>query len=815
MNDAGKCFHCGLPAAPGAGHVAEIKGQTATFCCNGCKAVCQAIYEAGLEGFYDRARDSGPLAPPPSLPENLKTFDIADVQEEFVEARGDIKEARLLVEGIHCAACVWLIERAMEATPGVKGAEVNLAGKKLKVRWDDGAVKLSAIMDRLGKVGYASAPYTAERAEATARRRLRASLFRIGFAGFAAMNMMWVSIALWTGAAYDEYRDFFHYMGFALATPTLAYSAWPFFAGAARGLKARSMTMDLPISIGAGATYLYSTYITFGGVRTGEVYFDTVVFFIFVLLIGRHMEMASQGRAAEATARLMELQPKTANVVTDRGERTVSVRSIAIGDLVVIRPGERIPVDGDVADGESGLDESIITGESRPVAKKPGSQVIAGSLNGSGALTVRAMKKSTDTALSRMARLIEDAQGSRAPIQRFADRVVPWFVTVTLLLAGATFAYWLRAGAETAIITATSVLIITCPCALGLATPMAVAYAAGVGARHGIIVKSGEALERLASVTHVVFDKTGALTEGAMKVVEMAAVEGEDGHAALTLAAAVERKSEHAIARAVTGSAGERGIAYEALPVTGFTSRPGLGVAAVVDGRRVAAGSAEYMKELGVSVNGMLREAAENMKARAASPVFVAVDGKAAAALGVADRVRPDARKTLEAFWRRGKRISIFTGDTARVAQAVAEGLGEPEKMTVIAGMRPEDKDREVARLRERGEVVVMVGDGVNDAPALVRADVGVAIGSGADVSVESADIVLTGESLYRAAQALALSETTIRKIKQNIALSIVYNIIMTPLAMAGFITPVFAALAMPVSSLVVIGNAARIRLER
>ncbi|MGK7346226.1 MAG: heavy metal translocating P-type ATPase [Candidatus Nitrospinota bacterium M3_3B_026] len=804
------CYHCGLSIPSSGAWTAEAGGKTRLFCCIGCKTVCLAIYEAGLDGFYSRREGPGPLSAPPEPPPDAEVFDLAEAEKDFGVRNGRRKEASLLVEGIHCAACVWLIERAMERTPGVESAEVNLAGRRMRVRWDGGRLKLSQIINALGRIGYTATPYSAESAEAAARRRRRAMLFRIGFAGFAAMNMMWVSIALWTGAARDEYRDFLHHVGFALATPVVFYSGWPFLKGAAGGLKRAYPTMDLPIAIGALATYLYSAYVTLSGSAAGEVYFDTVIFFLFVLLIGRYLDAAFRDKAASAAGRLMELQPRSAAVMTGDGEKTVYIRSVKPGDLVLVKPGERIPVDGGVEWGESAVNESIITGESRPVKKRAGGRVIAGSMNGLGTLKVRVDRPMKDTALARMAELIEKAQASKAPIARLADGVVPYFILVTLLLAAGTFAYWMRSGMETALITATSVLIITCPCALGLATPMAVAMASGAAARKGILVKSGEALEALAVATHFVFDKTGALTEGTMSVAAVKPWGMFGAGEVLSLAAAVEESSEHAIGGAIVKEAERRGLArgHEAAD---FSYHPGGGVSGTAGGKRVSVGSAAFLASLGAAVPDALLSEAERMEEAAVSSVFVAVDGETAGMIQLEDKLREDAAGVVRSLLDGGVKVSIFTGDSWRVTRKTADVLGS---VPARAGMRPEDKAGAIRELKARGEKVVMVGDGVNDAPALLLADAGIAMASGADVSVESADVVITGSRLELVRLSFGVAKRTLAVIRRNIAISLGYNAVLVPLAVMGYVTPVVAAFAMPLGSLAVIASASRIKAE-
>ncbi|MCK9529187.1 MAG: heavy metal translocating P-type ATPase [Gammaproteobacteria bacterium] len=801
------CFHCGLPVPEGEAFAETIDGQARSFCCIGCQSVCKFIYDSGLEGFYQRTPDGTLLAPPPPPPRDVALFDLEEVQEEFITRSGAERSIHLLVEGIHCAACVWLIERTLGQMPGVLGARVNLSGKRVQVSWDGARVKLSTIIQRLGDIGYSAVPYDPEAAEGRLKKQDRDLLFRMAFAAFAASNLMWTSIALYSGASQDEFRSLFHWVGLVLALPTLLYSGWPFFKGAWTGLRNRHPTMDLPIALGATVTFLYSLYITLTGSTTGEVYYDTVVNFLFIILIGRYLEGLSRRQAVASTQRLLDLQPKGATVLREGREEMVPIRAVKVGELVLVRPGDKIAVDGEVQEGRSAVNEAMLTGESVPVAKTPGDKVSAGTLNQSGALTVRVEATLRNTALGRIIQLVEEAQASKAPIQCTADRIVPWFVFVTLALASVTFLFWVETDFEVALMAATSVLIITCPCAFGLATPMAIAVASGLGARHGILVKNGAVLETLSKVDHVVFDKTGTLTEGRMRLTEVATAPDQEADRLLAAAAAVERLSEHVIGKAVLTAAKERGLA---LPeVADFESMPGLGVRAWVAGERVVIGTESWLAHNGVIDGQAFQAPVQQWEAQGTTSIYVAVDGTCRAVFGITDELRADAPALVESLRRAGIRMTLLSGDRRRVAEAVAERLGG---MSVIAEVLPEDKDRVIAELQARGDYVAMVGDGVNDAPALTRAHVGIAIGSGTDVSVESADIVLVSNELDKVRLAIRLSQRTLRTIKQNIGASLAYNVVMIPLAMAAFITPLFAAVAMPFSSLFVIANAARIR---
>jgi Cu2+-exporting ATPase len=515
----------------------------------------------------------------------------------------------------------------------------------------------------------------------------------------------------------------------------------------------------------------------------------------------------------------MDLQPRVATVLRGQQEVVVPIRAVKLGEVVLVRPGEKIPVDGDILDGEAHVDESMLTGESSPVLRRPGDKVAAGTLNAAGVLTIRTEGLLKDTALGRIIKLVEDAQASKAPIQSVADRVVPWFVAATIGLASLTFLWWVRVDVDTALLAATAVLIITCPCAFGLATPMAVAVASGLGAREGILVKNGAVLERLSSIDDFVFDKTGTLTEGRPVVTRIAHRDLVwDGGDPLTLSAALreplahlaglERFSEHPTATAVLDLCRRADIPYLDKEVREIQVRAGLGISGRVNGRRVVAGTAEWLRLQGVDSDCDLG-GVEESALPGGSSVHVALDGREIMILEAEDRLRPGAPKTVARLKEGGIRVSLLTGDRRSTAERIGEELGG---VPVIAEVLPQDKDRVIAELQQDGRRVAMVGDGVNDAPALVRADVGIAVGSGTDVSIASADIVLISSDLEKVHQAAQLSRRTLLTIRQNIGISIAYNIIMVPLAMSALVSPLVAAVAMPLSSLAVIGNSARLR---
>lgn len=802
--------------------------------------VCETIYGAGMEGFYQRTIDGETLQPPPEIDSDLEVYDLDDVQREFVNELGDIREIHLLVEGIHCAACVWLIERRLGDEKGVLSSNVNLSVKKLHLKWDNRKTRLSHILRVLGQIGYAAVPFDPEAAEGQIKKQNRQLLFRLGFAGFAAMNLMWISIALYAGADEGKFKDLFYWLGLGLATPTLLYSGYPFYRGAITGLINRHLTMDLPIAIGASITYLYSCYVVFSGSVIAHVYFDTVVNFLFVILTGRYLEAMSKRLAVQSSQRLLDLQPKISTLLKDGETSIVPIRALTEGDLVLVKPGEKIPVDGVVVQGESVVDESMLTGEFVPVAKFTGDKVSAGTTNKEGVLTIQVSQILKNTALGKIIHLVDEAQSTKAPIQCTADRIIPWFVSVTLILASLTFVFWVGENFEIALMAATSVLIITCPCAFGLATPMAIAVATGVGARMGVLVKHGAVLEILSSIRQFVFDKTGTLTQGKMLVSNVFSVSINDDKISsidlgdefmenlsiaekrfLNLVWHLESHSEHMIAKAIVNFGLQYGLQHineTRAELEHIKVVSGSGMNGVVQDQKIAIGSLSWISQMACDdLNALaeqkqkLEEMMQQYHVSGSTVVYAWLENEGLLAFVIEDKLREDAAEIVQQMHAEGFQLTLLSGDKQEVADYMAEKLGIEE---VIAEVMPDEKDQLIRAKQQQGGLIAMVGDGINDAPALVRADVGIAMGSGTDVSIDSADVILVNGELAKIPVAAQLSRATLTTIKQNIAISILYNIIMVPLAMAAMITPLVAAISMPLSSLLVIGNAARLRLR-
>ncbi|MDR9498925.1 MAG: heavy metal translocating P-type ATPase [Hydrogenovibrio sp.] len=813
------CFHCGQPALKASQVTHPINGQYQVFCCHGCAGVCEAIHEAGMDAFYRRTPEGELLSPPPPPTPNADFYDYDEVQSQFVPSLDSRRSITLMSEAIHCAACIWLIEHTLAKLDGVLMAKVNFTNKQIKLRWDNDRVQLSEIIHALNRIGYDATPYDASASEEAYRKANRDLLYRLGFAGFAMMNVMWFAVALYAGADEDPaFRHYFHWVQWAIATVTLIYSGKPFWHGAWKSLKARSVGMDVSITLGILTTYFYSFWVTVDPSHSGDVYFDTMIDFIFLLLIGRYLEAISKNKAMDSTKRLMDLQPKVARCVDPETSEVsvVPVRKLKPGDQVMVKPGDQIPVDGKVLLGTGNVNESMLSGESREIWKQTGMDVSAGTLNLDGTLTVEVSAILQGTMLGRIVSMVEDAQGAKAPIQCTAEKIMPWFVTVVIALAVLSFSYWIvNADLETAMIAATAVLIITCPCAFGLATPMATAVASGVSAQNGILIKNGAVLEVLQQMNHFVFDKTGTLTQGRMQLQETVWVdhiqndEAEKAHL-IEAIVRIEFHSEHSLGKAIVAALQDQypALKSQRLTLEHFQAHPGRGVEAEWQGQHYLIGTRTWLSQYGVDFPpGLVKMEAERGKTGQTS-VWVVRNQQVQAVLFLQDPLRDDARALIDRLKAQGKQVTLLSGDRQAVAESVASELGG---MEVIAEVLPDQKHDVIARLQQT-QSVVMVGDGVNDAPALARARVSVALGSGTDVSMDCADIILLNNELLSVDTALALSQRTLKTIKENIVSSIVYNVTFVPLAMAAMLTPLVAAITMPLSSLVVILNAARIR---
>ncbi|WP_158089611.1 heavy metal translocating P-type ATPase [Magnetofaba australis] len=805
-SDDGYCYHCGLPIPEGVNLTIQEGPQTRRFCCVGCKTAYQLIQSAGLEEFYKRRdpQQSGGRPDEENLAA-LAAFDDPIYQKTVVRALPDGKQrVHLLLEGIHCAACVWLNEKVLSGLPGVTSAQVNFSTHRATVTWDPAQTKLSQIIHTVRRIGYNGEPYDPEAVEQSHRKRDRDLLLRMAVAGFGAGNVMLIAVVLYAGfftGMEAQYKHFFHWLSLVLATPVLFFSGWPFFRGAINGLRLRTLNMDLPIAIGATITYSYSVWITLSGV--GEVYFDSVTMFLFFLLTGRFLESGARRKAANATERLLSITPKLASVVRDGDEYQVPVREVAVGEMVRVKPGEQIPLDGTVLSGGGGVDEAMLTGESVPVLKTLGDSVAGGTLNVDGALEIEVTRIGDESAINRIVRMVEAAQAARPPIQTLADRVAGWFVGAILIMASGTLAYWLTVDPAQALENTVALLIITCPCALGLATPAAVVVATGAASRAGILIKGGDVLERLARAQRIVLDKTGTVTLG-RPTVQRVVLDADVGEAyLLEIAASLASASEHPIARAIAAYARDQSGENPRRPERS-RNHAGLGIQGNWgDEQEARMGRAPFIAEwLGVDA---LEPPAD---ANPFTWTAVAENGRLLGWFALADAPKPDAGEAVAAFHALGLETTLLSGDRAAVVEQTAAEVGVNH---AIGGVLPGEKEGHVAQLQADGVAVAMVGDGVNDAPAMARADVAIAVENAADVSMETADVALLSPQLATAARAIAIAQRTMRIIRQNLTFSLVYNAIAIPLAASGHVLPIVAAVAMPLSSLIVVGNALRL----
>jgi Cu2+-exporting ATPase len=815
------CFHCGLPVPPGLDLRVEILGREEPMCCYGCQAVARAIVAAGHADFYRYRTGSAPTGRElvPDFIEQTRVYDHPDVQKSFVRVEhGNLREAALIMEGITCAACIWLNERHIAQLPGVVEVQINYATHRAQIRWDESRIRLSEILQAIRAIGYSAHPYDPLQQQAALERERRTHLRRLGVAGVLGMQVMMFSVTLYVGAwsgMETDFRIFFRWIELGLTLPVLFYSAAPFLRGAWRDLRNVSIGMDVPVALGILVAFGGSLHATWTG--RGEVYYDSVSMFIFFLLVSRYFEMMARRHGADMAERLNQALPAMATrLVTDNDREThevVPVAQLEPGDRVLVKPGEVIPADSRIEDGSSSVNEALLTGESTPLRKVAADKVIGGSINIESPLRLVVTRVGVETVLAQIMRLLERAQNEKPAITRLADRTAAWFVGGVLLLAGLVGLYWWQAAPESWLPIVVSVLVVTCPCALSLATPTAISAATGAMLSSGLLSARGNRLETLARCTHVVFDKTGTLTRGEPAVTAIHLLSGLDRVEVLAIAAALESQSEHPLGKALAKAA-----AGDHPAVQDLVNHPGDGVSGRIDGTRYFIGNRDFIarhsaqEEKGDRPHFLERKWGLSPFSALDDPtgitILLADADRIHARIVLHDETRSDARATVTALRQAGKQVILLSGDNLSSVRQVADEVGIE---SFCAGMKPQDKLERVQALQREGAIVAMVGDGINDAPVLAAADISIAMHGAAYISRASADMVLLSDQLGTLAEGLRIARQAMRIVRQNLAWALLYNLIALPAAALGYVAPWMAAVGMSSSSLLVVLNALRL----
>ncbi len=780
----------------------EIKGMTCAACASRIEKGLKRM-EGVLDAQVNLARERASVVYDGDRVSPVEvTAKVRDLGYDVVT-----EKAELDIRGMTCAACASRIEKGLARLDGVIRANINLATERGTVEYNPAVTDVAEILKKVKDLGY-DASRREDRsdpreAEIVVQKR------RFFIAAFLSAPLLWSMLHMWrplSALVPDILMN--GYVQWLLATPVQFYAGWPFYRGAYKNLKNGSANMDVLVAMGTSAAYFYSLYLLLTG--GNAFYFETSAIIITLILLGKLLEAVAKGRTSEAIKKLMGLRAKTAVVIRDGREREIPVEEVEKGDLIRVRPGEKIPVDGVVVEGQSAVDESMLTGESIPVDKKPGDEVIGATINKHGTLTFRATKVGKETALAQIIRVVEEAQGTKAPIQRLADRISGVFVPVVVLIAIGTFLLWYLAldpgNIERAVLNLTAVLVIACPCALGLATPTSIMVGTGKGAEGGILFKGGQYVENAHRIDTVVLDKTGTITKGEPEVTDVRPLGDRTEEELLRLAASAEKPSEHPLAQAIVRGARARGIDPSA--AEGFQAVPGKGIEASVDGRKVLIGTRKWMEENGVDTSAA-EAVMETLEEQGKTVMLVAADGKPAGWIAVADTVKPTSAEAIRELKQMGLQVWMLTGDNERTARAIARQAGIEH---IRAEVMPGDKAEEVKRLQAEGRRVAMVGDGINDAPALAVADIGMAIGTGTDVAIETADVTLMRGDLRAIPAAIRLSRLTMRNIKQNLFWAFFYNAVGIPVAAAGYLAPWLAAAAMAFSSVSVVSNSLRLK---
>jgi len=779
--------------------IEKINNETCHFCCHGCQGVYHLLRSEGLDTFYDKLGGTTLTPPTNTIQDDLEKFDLDGFRNKYVKILPDgTNEINLIIEGIHCSACVWLNEKVLHKTDGIIEATINYTNNKAKVIWDNEVIDLSQIIQTIRSIGYDAFPYDPALQEERAVKTRRDYYARILVAVFGMMNIMWIAIAQYAGyfsGIEQKFKDILNVAEFVLATPVLFYSGWVFYRGAYFGYRNRIVNMDTLVAAAATLAYIYSIYAMVS--RHGEVYFDSVVMIITFVLVGKYLEVLSKKHAVDTLDLLTSTIPTEVMVVRDGVKSLIAVENIAIDDIIEVKAGEKIVIDGIITDGAGSFDQSSLTGESIPVHKQTGDAILSGSICLDSVVQYKATKDASNSLLHSIVNLLEESMTKKPKIEQLANSISGYFSVAILTIAIATFAGWYLydGNFEKALIISISVIVIACPCALGLATPMSTLVGISVAAKRGILFKEATFLETMAKSTMVAIDKTGTITEGKPSVVN-AAIHKEFDHQLLYSLVA---SSNHPISQGVKRYLEDHNDNLQELKLKEMQTLQAKGVIARYNTQLLAGGNSALMEELGIKTTFSSKH----------SLFFFAIDGILVASFELSDKLRAGAKEAIEKLKSMNLKISMLTGDHALSANAIAKEAGIDN---VYDNLLPQDKAALIDKFHDKKEIVIMVGDGINDSIALAKADIAIAMGSGADIAISVSDVVLLDEKPQKITEAYRISKRTYQAIKENLGFSIVYNIIAVPLAVMGFVYPLVAALSMSLSSLVVVGNSIRIK---
>ncbi|GAC29296.1 heavy metal translocating P-type ATPase [Brumicola pallidula] len=792
----GDCFHCGLPNLEGDKYPVTILHKTHNMCCPGCQAVASAIVENGLESYYQFRTE--PATKGDSALDNtmnkLAVYDEPELQEEFVFENGKHKQIQLTVEGITCAACGWLIEKQLAKVVGVKQVSVNVGARRAMIAWNDKEIKLSGLLKQLKNIGYESLPFQADKHEASFQNEQKSYLKKLGLAGLMTMQVMMLAMAQYFDLFGDidaESTRYFNWISLVLTTPVVLYSGSVFYLSALKATMAKTINMDISVTVAILSTYI-AGFITVNQVDA-EVYFESICMFVFFLLISRYLEQRTRHKANQISSNMLKHIPVTAYKWINGELTSVLAKQLQVNDLVLVKAGEIIPVDGEITEGHATIDESMLTGEFESVDKRQGAYVYGGTINQLGVITIKVTKTLKYAMVNQILRLQETAMANKPKVALLADRLSRHFSIIVLAFTAFTYAFWYLQDSPHAFWIAISVLVATCPCALGLATPSALTCAMAKLNKGGILLKRADALEQLTDISDIVFDKTGTLTCGEFSIQKVWVADGSQKDALLSIATALEVRSEHPIAKAFS----KLDIDIKHQHISNFRVSVGNGISGNINGHLYQLGSANF---IGIdNENQFINELND-------ATIVLAKDDCVVAAFWLADKIKHDVADVLKTL--SGYETSILSGDSEKNVRDVALKLGIGK---TYAQRTPLQKLDTIKTLQQQGKKVLMLGDGINDAPVLAAADVSVAVGNASDLAKNAADVILLNAQLDSLVLVLTMAKRARRKIKQNMVWAIGYNVLVLPLAMAGFLTPWMAALGMSISSIIVVYNSTRL----